>query len=473
MDLETRQVVERPVLAVHVFDYRGDLVEIRNSRMNLLVTPNHRLLVLRNHGLGPLGFETAESRLEGGHTTIPTPRPWSGLARAPAFVDTEDFLEGRELACNANPPVRMRIGDFLYLMGLHIGDGYLSTGKVTLPVKTGLSHEERAAVRNQKGQFVGVPGPPIGVKTYEAPRVFIASPQGDRSRGPLLELLHEYEIHATTTPSSVVFTNRALSAALASCGADSLEKTIPAWVLRLPADQLRHLFRGLMDSDGAANGSCYTTASARLAYQMVGLCAKLGLHSRLSWRPPRTTSFKGKLIRSRGSFDVGITRIRRTVGFTPDNMRLVPYEGKVWCPSVPPHENLLVEREGKFVFCGNTKFGDGGCDFLPLGDLYKTQVREMAVHLGVPRAIVEKAPSAGLWRGQTDEGELGIAYDELDRILLGIELQLLPAEIAERADVPVAQVRRIERLVAANVHKRKTPLIPKVGIRTFGLDWRE
>ena len=139
-------------------------------------------------------------------------------------------------------------------------------------------------------------------------------------------------------------------------------------------------------------------------------------------------------------------------------------------------------EERLVIGCGNkseiatgyfTLFGDAGCDFLPLGDLYKTQVREMARHLGLPRKILEKVPTAGLWRGQTDEGELGIPYDALDRVLLGIELQLRPEEIAERADVPVAQVRRIERLVAANVHKRKTPLIPKLGIRTFGLDWRE
>jgi NAD+ synthase len=120
-----------------------------------------------------------------------------------------------------------------------------------------------------------------------------------------------------------------------------------------------------------------------------------------------------------------------------------------------------------------TKFGDAASDFAPIGDLYKTQVREMARHIGLPRAILEKIPTAGLWPGQTDEGELGITYDELDRILLGIELQLRPEEIAERAAVDAKQVERIEGLVEASVHKRKMPLIPKIGVRTFGLDWRE
>jgi len=120
-----------------------------------------------------------------------------------------------------------------------------------------------------------------------------------------------------------------------------------------------------------------------------------------------------------------------------------------------------------------TVAGDGACDFLPIGDLYKTQVREMARHLGLPPRIVDQTPTAGLWKGQTDEGELGITYDELDRILLGIELQLEPEAIAEKASVPIDRVRHVEDLVASGVHKRKMPLIPKLGIRTIGLDWRE
>ena len=144
---------------------------------------------------------------------------------------------------------------------------------------------------------------------------------------------------------------------------------------------------------------------------------------------------------------------------------------------------FIANSEGRIVMgTGNkseilsgyfTKFGDAGVDFQPIGDLYKTQVREMARHLGLPPAIIEKVPTAGLWPGQTDEGELGITYDELDRILLGIELQMEPEAIAEKASVPLDHVRYVGTLVASSVHKRKPPLIPKLGIRTVGLDWRE
>jgi NAD+ synthase len=120
-----------------------------------------------------------------------------------------------------------------------------------------------------------------------------------------------------------------------------------------------------------------------------------------------------------------------------------------------------------------TKFGDGGADFLPLGDLYKTQVLEMARFLELPERMISKPPSAGLWEEQTDEGELEITYDELDPILLGIELGMTDDDISERTSSSKSEVARIGSMVTRSAHKRKTPLVPKIGIRTIGLDWRE
>ncbi len=144
---------------------------------------------------------------------------------------------------------------------------------------------------------------------------------------------------------------------------------------------------------------------------------------------------------------------------------------------------FIANTEGRIVMgTGNkselltgyfTLHGDGAADFLPIGDLYKTQVREMARYLALLPEIVEKVPTAGLWPGQTDEAELGISYDELDRILLGIELQLDPETIAQKGGVPLDHVTYVQKLVASSIHKRKMPLIPKVGARTIGLDWRE
>jgi NAD+ synthase len=120
-----------------------------------------------------------------------------------------------------------------------------------------------------------------------------------------------------------------------------------------------------------------------------------------------------------------------------------------------------------------TKFGDGGADFCPIGDLYKTEVRQLARKIGVPEKFAQKVPSACLWEGQTDEGELGISYDELDNVLFGIENGMDLEDIARRNMIPQDKVERVWKLYSISVHKRKTPLIPKVGLRTIGLDWRE
>lgn len=109
-----------------------------------------------------------------------------------------------------------------------------------------------------------------------------------------------------------------------------------------------------------------------------------------------------------------------------------------------------------------TKFGDGAADLLPIGCLYKTQVRALARHLGLPEGILQKTPTAGLWRGQTDEGEIGISYDKLDRILAGEELGLRPEQIAEAAGVQLETVRGILRRVEASRHKILPPPAPRL-----------
>lgn len=91
-----------------------------------------------------------------------------------------------------------------------------------------------------------------------------------------------------------------------------------------------------------------------------------------------------------------------------------------------------------------TKYGDGGADILPLGNLVKGQVRELAGFLGIPQEIIDKPPSAGLWQGQTDEGELGFSYEELDRYLVTGEASNKLRE-------------KIESMITASDHKRQPP----------------
>ena len=119
-----------------------------------------------------------------------------------------------------------------------------------------------------------------------------------------------------------------------------------------------------------------------------------------------------------------------------------------------------------------TKYGDGGVDFQALGDLYKTQVYQLAEYLKLPKPLLKKAPTAGLWIGQTDEQELGLSYITLDKILYGLEVKLEIKKIQQMAKVKKSDVERIRQMRIKSQHKRRTPLIPKIGLRTPGLDWR-
>lgn len=103
-----------------------------------------------------------------------------------------------------------------------------------------------------------------------------------------------------------------------------------------------------------------------------------------------------------------------------------------------------------------TKWGDSGVDLLPLGDLSKTQVWALAHELGVPQEVIERPPSAGLWPGQTDEGELGITYEELDRVLAAMEG-------GDTAGIAPATLEKVREMVARSAHKRTMPPVFRVG----------
>ncbi|MEW6618597.1 MAG: NAD+ synthase [bacterium] len=99
-----------------------------------------------------------------------------------------------------------------------------------------------------------------------------------------------------------------------------------------------------------------------------------------------------------------------------------------------------------------TKYGDGGVDILPIGGLLKTEVRELAKELDIPEEILTRVPTAGLWEGQTDEGELGITYENLDKILRALES-------GEPLNFQPDIVTNVKRLIETSQHKRMLPPI--------------
>jgi NAD+ synthase len=119
----------------------------------------------------------------------------------------------------------------------------------------------------------------------------------------------------------------------------------------------------------------------------------------------------------------------------------------------------------------STLYGDSACAINPIGDLYKTQVRQLSRDIGVPAVIVDKAPSADLWAGQTDEEELGFTYAEVDQILyLLVDHRYRPKDLVEAGFDP-AFVERVIQRVRRNQFKRVLPPIAKLSNRTIGYDF--
>jgi len=119
----------------------------------------------------------------------------------------------------------------------------------------------------------------------------------------------------------------------------------------------------------------------------------------------------------------------------------------------------------------STQWGDAASALNPIGDLYKTHVRQLSRAMGIPEVIIDKAPSADLWAGQTDEGELGFTYEEVDQLLyLLIDQRYLPEDCVE-AGFDKAFVDKVIARIRRHQFKRMQPPIAKLSNRTIGYDF--
>jgi len=173
-----------------------------------------------------------------------------------------------------------------------------------------------------------------------------------------------------------------------------------------------------------------------------------------------------------------VQQIKKNYFESPGKMTISNIKARIRMTLVYAHANEMnslvcgTSNKSEILIGYYTKYGDGGVDFQPMGDLYKTQIYQLAKHLKIPKPIISKPPSAGLWDGQTDEKELGMSYEKLDKILYGLENKLDYKKIQKITDINISDIKRICKMRKKTQHKRRTPIIPKIGIRTPGLDWR-
>ncbi len=119
-----------------------------------------------------------------------------------------------------------------------------------------------------------------------------------------------------------------------------------------------------------------------------------------------------------------------------------------------------------------TMFGDMASAVNPIGDLYKTQIRGLARHLGIPEELIVKAPSADLWEGQSDEDDLGFSYEAVDLLLFMMLEKRMDKQAVLGEGIPEPFYDRVRKMVVRNQYKRMMPVIAKISGRTPGIDFR-
>jgi NAD+ synthase len=222
--------------------------------------------------------------------------------------------------------------------------------------------------------------------------------------------------------------------------------------------------------------SCYLTVEA------------LGAENVLAVRMPYKTSSQDSLDHAQMMIDaLGVPS--KTIPITPmaePLLETIPEDQLVRRGNVMARTRMIVlydqsaEFDGLVIGTGNkteillgysTQWGDSACAINPIGDLYKAQVRQLARAVGVPDVVIDKAPSADLWAGQTDESELGFTYDQADQLLyLLVDRRYRPEECVE-AGFDKAFVGEVIRRIQRNHFKRVMPPVAKLSNRTVGYDF--
>lgn len=229
---------------------------------------------------------------------------------------------------------------------------------------------------------------------------------------------------------------------------DSLKNRLVNWLKKqVQAAKAKGLVVGV--SGGVDSAVVAALAKLACGKNVLGLilpCQSLAADMEYAHQAARALGIRTKTIQLDGAF----TALRKLLPGAKNRMALGNIKPRLRMITLYYHaalNNYLVAGTGnktELALGYFTKYGDGGVDLLPLGDLVKSQVRALAGELRVPRTIIDRVPTAGLYPGQTDEGEIGLKYDQLDALVLGRQVKGLKP----------CQREKVKRMMKSSQHKR-------------------
>jgi hypothetical protein len=326
------------------------MIAFRSNRIDLLVTPNHRMLYsYRQHPATKIEVDEASEVARKAPCRLLPRGSWKG-------VDQDDIWCG-DLGT-------LRTDDLFYLVGVFLGDGFRATQRQRRPNKTGLARREfLKRARHQDGRFKAIGK--VGDREESeltCHRIFFDVPESDKARARLQQTLTRlgiaWKAHAGRAGEHISFSSKAWSDFLSQCGTGAGNQRVPRWMLEYGPRYLQALLDGVVDSDGhrllGKAQPRISTCSFGLVCDLMEIGFKLGLMPRFSeLKYHESTLRSGRVIRPRRPHYVIFFR-DEWIGINKQNASAEQYSGKVWCLKVQDNRNLIVERNGILTFCGNT-----------------------------------------------------------------------------------------------------------------------
>ncbi len=320
---KSSQIEEDEIEEVVWQNFDGEMLQIKNRSIDMLVTNNHKMLLQLPNNRKLLVEESAKDAAERSVAFLPK-GVWQGKNdewfRLPKIkTDIRHPLN--------NSPSKVKTKDMLYLLGIFIGDGFLNN--------------------NYKRED--------GRKTNNFGSIFLDIPEKDKARKRTIKTLEnmgiEYKCYKGKAGEHIYFSSRNLSEILSTCGRYAKNKTIPNWALEYSTNLLQNLLDGLIDSDGHRNK--LTSISNNLMAKCGELAAKLELYFTVSIQKNKESFIGKRRIKSSIAY-IGIFSRNKNRRILKKNYKKVQYKGIVWCVRVKRNRNFLAERNGKWWFTGNT-----------------------------------------------------------------------------------------------------------------------
>ena len=340
IDPNTKEVNYRPIKKIIIQYYEGMMKSIKGRSIDLLITPNHNLIFSKNPN-GKLFFQEVKN--------LKAPKSRFYFPKGNYRGKIEDKIKVGNKFYSTK--------DVLYLTGLYIGDGYSGMSLKKSNNKSGLNRSDFLKLsRNKKGRFITGKFGLIEESIQHSHRVFLAIPEGDKSRLSAINCLNSLGIDYKLYKNEIYFSSKDFVEFFNELGHSAATKNIPEWIFKYDSYYLNFLYKGLIDSDGYyhTTGERFQTVSEKLAESFTKLCLFTGrfvtIHKN---KNPKLVKFGQRQVKkTRSSYIFSISNKSRLI--EGKNIKDVIYKGKIWCLEIDDTHNFAVRRNGKTVFCGNS-----------------------------------------------------------------------------------------------------------------------